>query len=112
MVRMVLQVPYPCSLLTLIHMFLGFPRKRGSKGRPAPLGGVGSPHFSLFFLPPEAARKEKKGFSGTPQYCSNKNTSSIRDRKKGRKQDKEAVQMAYFCHQQNSERKDMPHDRE
>src|SRR6266571_2997205 len=55
----------------------------------APLGGVGSPHFSLFFLPPPAARKKKKGFSGTPQYCSNKNTSSIRDRKKGRKQEKE-----------------------
>src|SRR6266571_6008457 len=28
----------PGTILTLIHMFLGFPRKRGSKGRPAPLG--------------------------------------------------------------------------
>src|SRR6266581_9426650 len=59
-------------------MFLGFPRKRGSKGRPAPLGGVGSPHFSLFFLPPEAARKEKKGFSGTPRNPVRGNTAQIR----------------------------------
>jgi len=31
---------------------------------------------------------------GTPQYGSNKNSSSIRGRKKGKKEDKEAVQMA------------------
>src|SRR5215475_883067 len=46
------------------------------------------------------------------QYCSIKNTSSLRDGKKGRKEDKEAVQMAYFCHHQKVERKDMPHDHE
>src|SRR5258708_6761038 len=51
------------------------------------------------------------GFRGVPQYCSNKNTSSIRDRKKGRKEDKEAVQMAYSSHHHNPERKDMPHGR-
>jgi LuxR family maltose regulon positive regulatory protein len=45
------------------------------------------------------------------QYCSNKNTSPIRDRKKGRKEDKEAVQMAYSSHHHNPERKDMPHGR-
>src|SRR2546430_8593931 len=32
--------------------------------------------------------------------------------KKGRKEDKEAVQMAYSSHQQKSEPKDTPHDRE
>src|SRR5260370_10721438 len=114
-------------------MFLGFPRKRGSKGRSAPLGGVGlsrvgflgvqgakPPYrgfgcpqcFSFFLSPPPAARKTgKRCFAGTPQYCSNKNTSSIRDRKKGRKEDKEAVQMAYSSHHHNPERKDMPHRR-
>ena len=34
-----------------------------------------------------------------------------RNRKKGGKEDQEAVQMAYYCHHQNRERKDMPHDR-
>ena len=43
------------------------PPEAGFKGAASPFGGVGSPHFSLFFLPPPAARKEKKGFSGTPR---------------------------------------------
>src|SRR5260370_20708691 len=70
-------------------MFLGFPRKRGSKGRSAPLGGVGlsrvgflgvqgakPPYrgfgcpqcFSFFLSPPPAARKTgKRCFAGTPR---------------------------------------------
>src|SRR5205807_3483435 len=44
-------------------------------------------------------------------YCSNKNTSSVGEERRERKEDKEAVQMAYCCHHYDPERKDMPHDR-
>src|ERR1041385_8701711 len=35
----------------------------------------------------------------------------LRNRKKGGKEDEEAVQMAYCYHHSNAERKDKPHDR-
>src|SRR5260370_39845254 len=89
---------YPYPILSVIGqqspIRVGF---LGVQGAKPPYRGLGCPQcFSFFLSPPEAAcKKNKKRFSGTPQYCSNKNTSSIRDRKKGRKEDKEAVQMAY-----------------
>src|SRR5258708_12470374 len=75
--------------------------------------GVNPPicRSSSSFSPVTCEAMTASGSGRTPQYCSNKNTSSIRDRKKGRKEDKEAVQMAYSSHHQNPERKDMPHGR-